>query len=148
MRLFGKKTVSEQFIKELKKKIGIYVYLFVILFSLGKKNEVLFKDYVKQFNNKNFYFDTESEAFMRYLSKVEKEICIEKTNNCIEVLSAKLERGEFMCKLDPKDLRESINCILEENKIKNKDYLNKNNAYYSDIYNDTQSFIISKLRSY
>ena len=66
----------------------------------------------------------------------------------MDVLTAKLERGEFMCKLDPKDLRESINCILEENKIKNKDYLNKNNAYYSDIYNDTQSFIISKLRSY
>jgi hypothetical protein len=146
MRLFGKKTVSEQFIKELKKKIGIYVYLFVILFSLGKKNEVLFKDYVKQFNNKNFYLNNESDAFNDYLKKEVESYCY--FTNCMDVLTAKLERGEFMCKLDPKDLRESINCILEENKIKNKDYLNKNNAYYSDIYNDTQSFIISKLRSY
>ena len=178
MRLFGKKTVSEtvsetvyetvyetvsetvsetvyeQFIKELEKKIGIYVYLFVILFSLGK-NEVLFEDYVKQFDNKNFYFDTESEAFMRYLSEVEKEICIEKTNNCIEVLSAKLERGEFMCKLDPKDLKKSVDCILNVNKNteKTKDYLykniTKNHAYYYDIYDATQMFIVnSKLRSY
>ena len=152
MRLFGKKTVSEQFIKELKKKIGIYVYLFVILFSLGN-NKVLFEDYVKQFDNENFYFDTESEAFMRYLSKVEKEICIEKTNNCIEVLSAKLERGEFMCKLDPKDLKNSVNCILNVNKKKKEDYLyenkTKNYAYYRDIYDATQMFIVnSKLRSY
>ena len=93
--------------------------MFVILFSLGN-NKVLFEDYVKQFDNENFYFDTESEAFMRYLSKVEKEICIEKTNNCIEVLSAKLERGEFMCKLDPKDLKNSVNCILNVNKKKKK----------------------------
>ncbi len=152
MRLFGKKTVSEQFLKELKKKIGIYIYLFVILFSVGR-NKDLFEDYVKQFNNKNFYLNNESDAFMKHLREVEKKICIETTNNCIEAISDKLERGEFICKLDPKDLKKSVNCILEENKIKNEDYLKKNiaknNVYYSDIYTTTQTFIVkSKLRSY
>ena len=128
--------------------------MFVILFSVGRNTD-LFEDYVKKYDDKYFYFDKESYAFMEHLREVEKKICIETTNNCIEAISDKLERGEFICKLDPKDLKKSVNCILKANRerIRNRDYLLNNRTIstqtYDDIYDTTKMFIVnSKLRSY